>query len=75
MKAWESRCYSDGIPDEVPDKLSKSLRVPSYKMIAISILKNDLMLKSLGFSGENSEWYYYLKQEKARKESAQINLF
>ena len=74
MTTWEERCYSDGIPDEIPEGLSKSLRAPSYKAIAIAILKNDLPLKSLGFSGTHSEWYDALKREKREQESAQIKL-
>lgn len=31
-------------------------RVPSYKEIAIAILKNDLTLRSLGFSGKYSKY-------------------
>lgn len=46
---WERRCYQDGIPDELPHKLMQSLRAPSYKAIAMSILKNDLSLYSIGF--------------------------
>jgi predicted phosphoadenosine phosphosulfate sulfurtransferase len=43
------RCYSEGIPDEAITSLEKINRVPSYKSIAIAILQNDLMLRSLGF--------------------------
>jgi predicted phosphoadenosine phosphosulfate sulfurtransferase len=44
-----SRCYSD-LPDEIPKALSESGRAPSYKSIAICILKNDMLLHGLGFS-------------------------
>ena len=47
---WINRCYSDGIPDEVPDLLSKINRVPSWKKIAQCILNNDLKLRGLGFT-------------------------
>ena len=36
--------------------------VPSYKRIAIAILKNDYALKSLGFSQPKSEVYNDLKK-------------
>ena len=62
IKTWEIRCYSDGIPDEVPELLSRSMRVPSWKSIAMALLKNDLILQSLGFSGKDSEWYRVLKE-------------
>ncbi len=47
---WEDRCYSSGIPDEVPDLLAKTNRAPSWKKIAICLLKNDMKLRGLGFT-------------------------
>ena len=73
METWESRCYSDGIPDEIPVKLANSGRVPSYKMIAISILKNDMTLKGLGFDGKYTKYYKDLKDMK-KEEPEQIKL-
>jgi len=75
VKVWESRCYSDGIPDEVPNKVMDSGRAPSYKALAISILKNDLLLKSIGFDGKESKWYSALKDKKRREESNQYDMF
>lgn len=74
MRVWEARCYCDGIPDEIPEGLSKSMRVPSYKAIAIAILKNDIQLKSIGFSGKHSDWYDVLKKEALHCDSKQIRL-
>lgn len=48
------RCYSDGIPDEVPAKLMKTMRAPSCKAIAIAILRNDMRFYSLGFKQRDS---------------------
>lgn len=53
-KMWEKRCYFRGIPDEVPAKIAKSMRAPSYKALALCILKNDLHLTSLGFSPKDN---------------------
>jgi predicted phosphoadenosine phosphosulfate sulfurtransferase len=53
-KTWERRCYSRGIPDEVPAKIAKAMRAPSYKAIAMCILKNDLHLTALGFSPKDT---------------------
>jgi predicted phosphoadenosine phosphosulfate sulfurtransferase len=39
VKMWEGRCYSEGIPDEPPPELFH--RIPSYKLIAFAILRND----------------------------------
>jgi predicted phosphoadenosine phosphosulfate sulfurtransferase len=55
IKQWENRCYSDGIPDEIPDKLLFSGRAPSWKALAICILHNDMGLKKLGLSITASE--------------------
>lgn len=52
---WENRCYENGIPDEVPHGLIGKGRAPSYKEIAIAILKNDHHLKSLGFTVKESK--------------------
>lgn len=60
VRMWQSRCYSDDIPDEAPNEIAD--KVPSYKRIAIAILKNDLHLSSLGFSRPQSEYYSILKR-------------
>ena len=54
-RTWEKRCYENGIPDSVPKKLMDSGRVPSYRHIAILLLKNDLLLRGLGFSGVETD--------------------
>ena len=59
---WKQCGYSDDIPDEVPDILMRLNLAPSYKAIAIAILKNDHALKGLGFTGEESQWYRVLKR-------------
>jgi predicted phosphoadenosine phosphosulfate sulfurtransferase len=46
---WKKRCYFDGIPDEVPAKVQLSFRAPSWKAVAMAILKNDHGLRTLGF--------------------------
>jgi len=60
IKLWESRCYPNGIPDEVPAEI-KDL-VPSYKRIALAILNNDHGLKSLGLTPKKSIYYHQLKK-------------
>lgn len=72
-KVWEARCYPDGIPDEVPDGLMKSMRVPSYKALAHCILQNDLMLYGVGFQPHVSHWYRVVKTEKAKSDSNQLS--
>lgn len=58
IKTWESRCYKKGIPDEVPKEIFD--KVPSYKAIAIAILKNDIGI--LGIEKPKSKWYSVLKK-------------
>jgi len=57
IKLWENRCYSDGLPDEAPKEIDG--KVPSYKRIAIAILKNDLSY--IGIEPPKSEYYSILK--------------
>ena len=75
---WKTMGYSDDIPDEVPDILMQLGLAPSYKQIAICILKNDLQFTGLGFTPKCSEWYGVLKRiEISKRESAdnKYNLF
>ena len=62
IKKWATCGYPDGIPDEVPDALMRLGLAPSYKAIAIAILKNDLQFLSLGFQPKQSNWYSALKK-------------
>ena len=55
VQTWRRRCYSTDIPDEVPKKVMQSGRAPSYKAIALAILRNDLQLYSLWFSTPSYE--------------------
>lgn len=68
------RCYFDGIPDEVTDKLMASMKVPSYKAIALAILNNDVAMRTLGFDGKVTGWYYVLKEQSSAKDTTQLLL-
>lgn len=59
---WTSRCYSDGLPDEVPAFIDKENLAPSWKRIAIALLKNDLQMTALGYTPKKSDWYSVLKR-------------
>lgn len=61
LSDWKKRDY-DKIPDEVPNEIMKRNLAPSYKAIALAILKNDHNLTSLGFSGKKSKWYSVFKK-------------
>lgn len=58
IQLWESRCYKNGIPDEAPIQIND--KVPSYKKICLSILKNDY--KDLGYYPKKSKYYSLLKR-------------
>lgn len=61
INTWEKRCYCNGIPDEAPNRLEVLNKVPSYRKIAIAIIKNDYSLETLGFSKNKSVVYRQIK--------------
>lgn len=61
IRKWKKQGYPKGIPDEVPDVLMRLNLAPSYKAIALAILKNDTNLVSLGYSPPYSYWYDAIK--------------
>ena len=78
IKTWEQRCYSDGIPDEVPIEISRL--VPSYRKICFAIMRNDTQLETLGFTREKCKLYSDLKRIELRargviKDDPQLKLF
>jgi predicted phosphoadenosine phosphosulfate sulfurtransferase len=62
LTTWRRHGYSDGIPDVVPEELMQENLAPSYRAIALAILKNDHAMQSLGFSPDESKWYRELKR-------------
>ena len=62
IKKWEAQGYPNGIPDEAPRRLENALRVPSYRMICMAIMKNDVHLTSLGLSRPKCGAYMALKK-------------
>ena len=77
---WENRCYSNGLPDFVNQRLEQLNKVPSYKQICKAIMKNDNSLEELGFSRTKSKYYSILKREEliirgVIKEDKQLKLF
>lgn len=62
LSRWMACGYPEGIPDEVPDALMRANLAPSWKAIALAILKNDTAFSSLGFPAPTSEWYGALKR-------------
>lgn len=62
QRYWCVRGYRQGIPEEVPQEVTRKHYAPSWKSIAIAILSNDVALQTLGFSGPYSQYYSLLKQ-------------
>ena len=76
VKTWESRCYSDGIPDEVPKLIDSEGLAPSWKRIAIALIQNDMRMEALGNIPKQSQWYGVLKRIELRKDVfVQLMLF
>lgn len=67
INKWKKKGYSKDIPDEVPNRIDKLNLAPSYKKIALAILKNDVSLKTLGFSQKYSEVYDSIKKEEIKQ--------
>jgi predicted phosphoadenosine phosphosulfate sulfurtransferase len=62
ISLWEDRCYSNGIPDEVPQRIEDLNKAPSYRAIVKVIIKNDINLESLGYSRPHCELYSIMKR-------------
>ncbi len=75
VKMWEARCYSEGIPDDVPSEMFD--RVPSYRLIAKAILSNNVEL--LGVIKKPCAAYIRLKRIELEKRNpeqvAQLQMF
>jgi len=78
LRIWKSRDYEDGIPDEVPVELMRENLAPSWKAVAFALLKNDVLLTTLGFSQKRPQWYARLKQSGKKhpeEQKRQLTLF
>lgn len=62
INGWKTKGYPEDIPDKIPTVLAELNLAPSYKAIALCILKNDNNLKILGYTEKKSEWYTILKR-------------
>lgn len=76
QKWWIDRGYPDGIPDFADDKLEADRKVPSWRRVCKSLLRNDYWCKGLGFSQHRSEAYEkYLKLMNKRRQIWNLELF
>ena len=66
---WEEQGYPDGIPDEADNNLETKRKVPSWRRVCKSLLRNDYWCKGLGFSQHKTGAYKkYLELMRRRKE-------
>ena len=77
LQIWTARDYNNGIPDEVPAELASANVAPSWKSIACALLRNDMLLLSLGFAPVASKHYVQIKRNEInqRKRLRQRLLF
>jgi predicted phosphoadenosine phosphosulfate sulfurtransferase len=75
-KWWRDRGYPEGIPDEADIKLEADRKVPSWRRVCKSLLRNDYWCKGLSFTQHKSEAYQkYLDLMKKRRQAWGNDLF
>jgi len=75
VKWWSERGYPDGIPDEAELALETAKKVPSWRRVCKSLLRNDYWCKGLSFTQHRSAAYEkYLTLMEARKKQWQIEI-
>jgi len=75
-KWWIDRGYPDGIPDEADLKLEADRKVPSWRRVCKSLLRNDYWCKGMSFTQQKSEAYEkYLKLMESKKNKWQLSIF
>ncbi|MFA6851339.1 MAG: DUF3440 domain-containing protein [Selenomonadaceae bacterium] len=67
---WEERGYPHGIPDEADIHLEADKKVPSWKRVCKSLLRNDYWCKGLSFSQTKSASYENYKKIMKRRRQA-----
>jgi len=76
IKWFETRGYPDGIPDQSDYKLEQLNKVPSWRRICRTLLRNDYWCKGIGFSPTKTSAYKnYLSMMSKRKEKWNIKIF
>ena len=73
IKWYKERGYPDDIPDEADYKLEQKGKVPAWRQIVKTLLKNDWYCQTLGFGvTKSSNYENYLKLMKKRREEWNI---
>jgi predicted phosphoadenosine phosphosulfate sulfurtransferase len=69
VKWWKDRGYPDGIPDFADPKLESAKKVPSWRRVCKTLLRNDYWCKGLSFTQHKSDAYKkYLDYVKNKRE-------
>lgn len=72
MKWHQERGYPNGIPDEAPYELETARKVPSWRRVCKSLLRNDWWAKGLGFTQHKSHAYgQYLDLMRRRRAASE----
>lgn len=70
IKWYMDRGYPDGIPDEGDYKLEQKGKIPAWRQIVKTLLKNDYYCQTLGFGvTKSSNYEKYLNLMRRRRES------
>lgn len=70
IKWYQDRGYPDGIPDEGDYNLEQKGKIPAWRQIVKTLLKNDYYCQTLGFGvTKSSNYEKYLNLMKRRRES------
>jgi predicted phosphoadenosine phosphosulfate sulfurtransferase len=73
IKWYMDRGYEDGIPDEGDYRLEQSGKIPSWRRICRTLLRNDYWCKGLGFSPtKKSAYNHYCDLMKRRRKEWNI---
>jgi predicted phosphoadenosine phosphosulfate sulfurtransferase len=73
IKWWAKRGYEDGIPDKADRRLESLGKVPTWRKVVKTFLKNDYWCKGLGFSPTKSSAYQkYVDLMKRRRKDWNI---
>lgn len=73
-KWWMERGYEGGIPDEADYHLEAARKVPSWRRICKSLLRNDYWFKGAGFSQHKSTAYQkYLELMRRRRDAWKLD--
>lgn len=64
---WSKRGYEEGIPDEADARLEADKKVPSWRRVCKSLLRNDYWMKGLSFTQHKTDAYKKYLEMKKRK--------